>query len=397
MRMQFGVSPGSQMHPAQPHVQYSPPPPTTCPARATVANGVAVIDWGIDEVSKGRTATMNEQASILFNMSSSFSGNSTGKIDISTQPSYRQYPILALLARSIYEREGFESIGLRLASIARHAYFSRQTEVMEQASQAMLTLPLSQNLQSVAHYYQAVGEWKRGNADKAQQILNRVVDTASQPHRAQGLLSNGAIYFVQGKFEEAFQNYFAAASFAREVDLQTFVTAQRMLAVIQGLYGDHQRALSDLERLYPIFRSVSKYYPTCYHDFLNSYAIELGEVGRLVEAQNVCAITLASPFAAVYPEFAQTRDELAAKRTAATPSVVAVPALPEVIPSPQAEAEPQPARKRSTIALKLGRLCSPTRTLTLKKTKSIATGIRVRTILDQLAYSISPRSPPALL
>ncbi|MFL6275544.1 MAG: hypothetical protein ACJ74G_10055, partial [Blastocatellia bacterium] len=167
--------------------------------------------------------------------------------------------------------------------------------------------------------------------------------------------------------------------------------------VVRSIYGDHRQALADLERLFPIVGAIAKHCPAFYYEFLNSYAIELGEVGRLVEAQNVSAITLASPFAAVYPEFAQTRDELAAKRTAATPSVVAVPALPEAIPSPQAETEPQPAHNRSTIALKLERLCSPTRALTRKKTKSIATGIRVRTILDQLAYSTSPRSPPALL
>src|SRR2546423_873902 len=38
VRMQFGVSPGSQMQPAQPHVQYSPPD-CTWPASATELNG----------------------------------------------------------------------------------------------------------------------------------------------------------------------------------------------------------------------------------------------------------------------------------------------------------------------------------------------------------------------
>src|SRR5437763_15374753 len=96
--------------------------------------------------------------------------------------------------------------------------------------------------------------------------------------------------------EAAIPYYLAAARIAREHDVQTFVIAQRMIAVVHSIYGDHLRALDDLERLFPIGRAIAKHYPTCYYDFLNSYAIELGEVGRIAEAQNVCAITLASPF-----------------------------------------------------------------------------------------------------
>ncbi|HKQ04918.1 MAG TPA: hypothetical protein VJ464_07285 [Blastocatellia bacterium] len=340
---------------------------------------------------------MNEQASILFNITSSFSGNSAGKLELSLQSSYLQRSIYTVLARSLYAQEGFELLGRQLAAIARNAYFARQMETVEQASQWMLALPLSNELKSVAQYYQALCFKRKGDFKNTHELLERVVREAPSPFQARALLSIGATHFDSGETETAAPFFLTAVRVAGHRDLQTFATAQRMVAVIRSIYGDHQQALADLERLFPVVRAIARHYPTCYYDFLNSYAVELGEVNRLTEAQNVCAITLASPFAAVYPEFAQTRDELAAKRTAATPSVVAVAALPEVTPSPQAEAEPQPAHKRSTIAFKLRRLCSPTRALTRKKTKSIATGIRVRTILDQLAYSISPRSPPALL
>src|SRR5436305_10312161 len=97
----------------------------------------------MDEVSKGRTARMNEQASILFNISSSFSGNSAGRIELSSPSSYLQPLIRAAIARNLYTLEGFELLGRQLAAIARHAYFARQTEVMKEASQLMLALPLS--------------------------------------------------------------------------------------------------------------------------------------------------------------------------------------------------------------------------------------------------------------
>jgi tetratricopeptide (TPR) repeat protein len=352
----------------------------------------------MDEVSKGKTARMNEQATILFNMSFSFSGNSAGKVELSAPSTYLQRSINAALARNLYTREGFELLGRQLAAIARHAYFTRRTDTMEQASQLMLALPLSKELKFIAQYYQAICAWKQSNADEARRMLSHVLDEASPHYQAQGLLTIGATYFGQGEFEIALPHYLAAARIASGRDLQTFATAQKMTAVVRGIYGDHQRALADLERLFPSVRAIAKHCPAFYYEFLNSYAVELGEVGRIAEAQNVCVITLASPFATAYPEFAQTRDELKAKRTAATPSVIAVPALPDIAVAPQAqvESEPKPARARSTISLKLRRYCSPAAVFTMAADVAIIPHASTPTILDQLADSTLPRGPPAL-
>jgi hypothetical protein len=47
--------------------------------------------------------------------------------------------------------------------------------------------------------------------------------------------------------------------------------------------------------------------PHVYYDYMNSFAVELCEVGRLEEAKNVSLIVLASPFAPAYPEWRETR------------------------------------------------------------------------------------------
>jgi hypothetical protein len=230
-------------------------------------------------------------------------------------------------------------------------------------------------------------------------MLSYVIDEAPPHYQAQGVLTVGATYFGQSEFEAALPHYFAAARIAREHDVQTFVTAQRMIAVVHSIYGDHQRALDDLERLFPIGRAIAKHYPTSYYDFLNSYALELGEVGRIAEAQNVCAITLASPFAAAYPEYIQTRDELAARRTAATPSIIAVPATaPEIVASSQAQIEPEPtpARARSTISFKLRRYGLLACVLPIVPAGTILSFVSAQIILDRLADSTLPRGPPAL-
>jgi tetratricopeptide (TPR) repeat protein len=350
-------------------------------------------------VNKGRTARMNEQANILFNISSSISGQSAGKIELSLPPSYLQRSLYAALARNLYLQEGFTVLGERLAAIARHAYLARQTEVMQEASQLMLALPLSKKAHSVAHYYQALYIWRQGNIEEARRIFSRVIDTASPLYEARGLLSTGATYFEQGEFEAALPHYLAAARVARGRDIQASVMALKMAAVIRSIYGDHQWALADLERLFPAVQSVGRDCPAFYYEFLNSYAVELGEVGRIREAQNVCAVVIASPFAKAYPEFTQTRDELEAKRITATPSVVAMPAtVPEVIAAPEAQAEPnpEPAHTRSTISLKLKGFYSPSRTLAATPKSAVILCINLTTTLERLSESTLPRGPPAL-
>jgi tetratricopeptide (TPR) repeat protein len=224
---------------------------------------------------------MNEQANILFNMSFSFSGNKAGKVELFLPDAYLQRSIHAALARSLYTREGFELLGRQLAAIARHAYFARQMDTVEQASQLMLALPLSKEQTTMAQYYQAICTWKQ----MQHQDVEQIIEAASPNYQAQGLFSIGTIHHRQGQLEAALSHYLAAAHTAREHDLLTFAASQKMVAVIRSIYGDHHQALNDLEHLFPLVRAIARHCPVFYHDFLNSYAVELGEVGRINEAQ----------------------------------------------------------------------------------------------------------------
>ena len=79
------------------------------------------------------------------------------------------------------------------------------------------------------------------------------------------------------------------------------------IATVKGREGFHQSALTDMESLIPILRYAE---PRLFFDLLNSYATELGTVGRLNEARNVSSIVLASPFIHAYPEWRETAEEL---------------------------------------------------------------------------------------
>ncbi len=87
---------------------------------------------------------------------------------------------------------------------------------------------------------------------------------------------------------------------------------------------------------------------------LNSYAVELGEAGRIEEAANISKIVLASPFAFAYPEWRETGQELALKGYKSR-SVISVlkPALDKdnVVPLPVVESSPSPIQKGSARVL----------------------------------------------
>jgi tetratricopeptide (TPR) repeat protein len=336
---------------------------------------------------------MNRQANILFNIDSSISDRSLALQDSTAPHSYYQRLINSLLARNLCTNEGFQSSGRQLAEIARHAYFARQIATVEQASQIMFALPISKELKAVALYYQAICTWKQGQADEARRMLERVTEASTSHYRAQALLTIGATYFGQGKTEAALPFYLAAGQVAGKRDLLTYAESQKMIAVVRSIYGDHQQALGDLERLFSLLRATGKYYPALYYDYLNSLAVELGEVGRLDEAKAACSTALASPFAAVYPEFAETRDELEAKRNAATPSIVAVSVTPESAPIPQAQAVHQAKPVDTLAALWLARKKS-----VLQTSIAIAPAIplveSIQRIFNQMRFCIQPRGPP---
>ncbi len=328
---------------------------------------------------------MNRQARDILNLiSSSRSGSSLALQDTSAPHSYYQRLIYSLLLRSINTRVGFESIGRQLVDIARHAFLAQQMDAVEQVSQMMFALPLSGQLRSIAQHYQALCAKQKGDYENARKLLELVLDETTPQYMARTLQAIGLTYHAQGKVDTALSFYVEAGNSAIDCDPLTMALSQSMIAVVRSIYGDHKQALDDLEQLFPLVRAIGKHYPAFYYDFLNSLAVELGEVGRINEARNVCQVTLASPFAAAYPNWLETRDELEAKRTAATSSIVAVSAAL----GPQA----QPSRKvKPTLA---GECVFIQRSVAIVVV-TVALIETTTSILDRVEHSIIPRGPPA--
>ena len=334
---------------------------------------------------------MNRQANTLF-ISSSISSDQTG----TKQPGYFQQLIHVLLARHVYTVEGFQYLGRQLVAITRQAYLGRQMDVVEQVSQIMLALPISDEFRNLALYYQAHGLSRQKDFSQARQLFETIAEKATPEYRASALQYIGATYFDNGQPDAALPFYLTAGKVAADCDLLTYIKSQKMTAVVRSLHGDHKQALALLENLFPLVRTIGKYYPAAYYDFLNSLAVELGEVGRLGEAKAACSIALASSFAPAYPEWAETRDELEAKRTSATPSIITFSQAPVATSAPNPEPKANVAQAKAVAFIWLSGNQVFQRAITLiAASMAIVSSEPTQRTLDRLGKSIRARAPPA--
>ena len=244
-----------------------------------------------------------------------------------TEISYgRLYQQLAALGfvRRAYTKEVFHEFGNLLINVADHAYALRQMEVLEQASQILINAPLPHQYESIGHYYYALCKLRQGRFDEAQALFGQVVEEAPPQYRARAMLSIGGIFFLNGDSQSALPFYVDATRAALYSDRNFLISAiaQRSIAILKSVDGNHRGALADLESLFPLVRTIGFWYPSEFYNYLNSFAIELGESGRLEEAQNVCKMVLASPLSCAYPEWRETGAKIALRGYRASRSVV---------------------------------------------------------------------------
>jgi hypothetical protein len=224
--------------------------------------------------------------------------------------------LLLGLCKGATAKQHFLILAHKVIAIADAAYTLRQSEVIEQASNLLLNLPLPQPYRRVGQYYLAVAKHQQGNNHEAFKLFEHVADDAPLRYRARAVQLLGMIRHTQGDFNSALPLYVESCRIAASenwCDPATLLTAQQNIAVMKSMYGDHRAALAHLESLLPLVKSVGASQPYKYCLYLNSLAVELGEVGRIEEARNICKITLASPYAFAYPEWRETSDDLERK------------------------------------------------------------------------------------
>jgi tetratricopeptide (TPR) repeat protein len=238
---------------------------------------------------------------------------------------YQQSAVLWLMQRA-GAQEDFSQLGRKLVALAEHAYSLRQMDTVEQISQMLLNLPLAEEYGKIAHHLQALCLFQSGQLTAARAMFESNMEAAPLKLRARAMLSIAATFYYSGDFHSALPIYVEASRAAASnwCDLFTVTHAQRSIAIIKSIDGDHPGALAHLENMLPIVRAAGLSHPYVYYEHLNSLAVELMEVGRFAEAGSAAGRALASPYASAYPEWRETREEIRLRGCRASRSLVTV-------------------------------------------------------------------------
>jgi tetratricopeptide (TPR) repeat protein len=231
----------------------------------------------------------------------------------------------------------YQQLGNRLIQLAEQAHAFRQFDKVKEFGRLLSNIPIK-NYQAIGHYFLAVAANSMGNGDqdKAKRLFELAIDTAPDAYKLKSVLSLGALAFNRMDFDSAL--YFYREPVKSGKLSAASIHAIRAISHLKSIEGSHQHAVKDLESVLPLIKHAP---PHAYFDFLNSYAVELGEVGRMDEAESVSSLTVASPFAPYYPEWQSTFSEIRSKhKSRSTVSIL----VPQQQPEPEPESEPQTAR-----------------------------------------------------
>jgi tetratricopeptide (TPR) repeat protein len=240
--------------------------------------------------------------------------------------------ILLGLIKDTYSKRFFTDLNYKFTALADQLYALRRLEELEQLGKFFLSLPLGDESRIIGRHYQALCLYQKGKDAEARAIFEYVAEQGPIKYRARALLGiSGMLYDDKDsplKYSQSITEYCVEASrlavSSGGYDYRTIIESQRNLVLLKSIAGDHRSALADLERLFPLVRNVSRWHPDLFCSFLNSFAVELGEVGRIEEALRVADRALASPYARIYRQVQETRDEIVMKSRRASRSVVAV-------------------------------------------------------------------------
>ena len=199
---------------------------------------------------------------------------------------------------------GFEELGQKLIREAEIAQAFRQVSRLEEIGSILCNLPIKE-YQLIGQYYKGLCvEFIGGNA---RSIFERVTEE-SRSYKSRGLMAIAMTEAKRGNYDEEFRWFTEASKTANNPSL--IVEISRGMAVVRAKEGDHKQAIKEFERIFPLVKYAA---PKFYYQFLNSFAVELAEVGRIEEARNISNIVLASDYAFAYPEWRETREDIERK------------------------------------------------------------------------------------
>jgi tetratricopeptide (TPR) repeat protein len=207
---------------------------------------------------------------------------------------------------------------------AEWSYCIRDTQRQYEIGRILQQFPYPFDV--LGNYYEAQYLNRKGLYEASTKLLERVYKEGPERYKARALQTFAARDEWQGKTGEALRFRVEAIKIG---DPFASLEAQLGVAICKSTNGDHLGAIRHIEQFLPIVKAFYGPHPL-YFDYLNSYTVELGEVGRIKEAQNVCRIVLASPFAFAYPEWRETWHDLTLRGYKSRSSVPIIKTIPRI-------------------------------------------------------------------
>jgi tetratricopeptide (TPR) repeat protein len=241
--------------------------------------------------------------------------------------------VLLELIKGLKTKQDIIELATRLVTLVEHNYLHHRFEVVESVSRALINLPVPGSFKQVGQYYLTMCIKYQGRLDEAQKQFEALADTIPHRYKSRAIISLAGMASEKGDFKSGLPLYVEASRVAGTEgtnDPSVKIIAQRMIAVIKSMEGDHKGALADLNSMFPLVRAVSLREPYLFYEHLNSLAVELAEAGRLEEALRASETAIRSPYAHAYPQWRETRDEIRMKSERASRSFVVNVQLPPV-------------------------------------------------------------------
>ena len=204
----------------------------------------------------------------------------------------------------------YMQLASRLIRIGEQAHLLRQFDKVTEVGLLLSNLPVKR-YQAIGYYFQAVASSCGGNADqdKAGRFFQLAVDTAPDSYKVKALVSLGTLAIRRNDLDSA-ARYFQETIKTERLGTMS-LQAIRGMSILKSIEGFHRSAITDVERILPLVGTAPLRVRL---DCLNSYAVELSEVGRLQEAESVSSLVIASPLAHYYPQWQETFLDVRLKR-----------------------------------------------------------------------------------
>jgi len=150
----------------------------------------------------------------------------------------------------------------------------------------------------------------RENVEIGKGLLENAAASARPVFRARSILALGGLAAQRRDSDEPYY-YIESLVLAREAgDAFSIALTQKQLAINKEKDGRPRACLADLDHMFPLIEQAGRVFPYIRYDFLNSYAVALGNCGQIETAASVQQRVMGCSFISAHPEWIETASEI---------------------------------------------------------------------------------------